>query len=206
LSLHPTLKRFSVKFRIHSTIDGLFGLMSQNGLSYGDIAAIRVGVSESTREHYGVSYRPAEEADESAAMQAAQFSIRFAMAAVARYGPAVMSDLGPAQFNDREILDLAERIEVYREPDQEREPWMSWGSVVSIVTSGGETHTVKVPAPVGSPENPMQDGDVEEKFHRLADPVLGNKTADLVLSGIWHLEETTPQRDLIAHLVRGPAT
>ena len=54
-----------------------------------------------------------------------------------------------------------------------------------------------MPAPVGSPRNPMTDADVEEKFHGLADPVLGRSKADAIVEAVWHLEDTQPNTELL---------
>ena len=136
-------------------------------------------------------------ADDSNATQAAQLSIRFATAVAARHGPAVLADLGPGQFNDPEVLDLARRVDVYREPKQERESWMNWGCVTTITTTDRESFTIEMPAPVGSPRNPMTDADVEEKFHGLADPVLGRSRADAIVEAVWYLEDTRPDAELL---------
>ena len=201
LSSHPCLKRFSVKYRIHSTIDALVALVERHHMSFDQIANIRVGVSESTRRAYGVDFEPAKAPDHSLATQAAQFSIRFAMAVVAKFGPAVLSNLGPAEFHDPDVLDLARRVDVYREPELEREPWMSWGSDVSVTMVDGHTVATNVARPLGSPENPMGEADVEEKFHRLVDPVLGAEHAAAVVSAIWSLEAREPRADILPRLV-----
>ena len=197
LARGPCFKRFCVKYRIHSTVDSVVELMARHQIGFDRISSIRIGVCETSRVNHGLGYGPAAAADDSNATQAAQLSIRFATAVAARHGPAVLADLGPGQFNDPEVLDLARRVDVYREPKQERESWMNWGCVTTITTTDRESFTIEMPAPVGSPRNPMTDADVEEKFHGLADPVLGRSRADAIVEAVWHLEDTRPDAELL---------
>ena len=197
LARGPCFKRFCVKYRIHSTVDSVVELMARHQIGFDRISSIRIGVCETSRVNHGLGYEPAAAADDSNATQAAQLSIRFATAVAARHGPAVLADLGPGQFNDPEVLDLAGRVDVYREPEQERESWMNWGCVTTITTTDRESFTIEMPAPVGSPRNPMTDADVEAKFHGLADPVLGPSRADAIVEAVWHLEDTRPDVELL---------
>jgi 2-methylcitrate dehydratase PrpD len=169
--------------------------MAERDLTDRDIASIRVGVSEATRRLVGIVAEPSDAVE-------AQLSMRFALAAVARYGPNVLGDLAPQLFGDPVLLDLARRVEVYREPEQERETWMNWGCVLELATTSGESYAVHIPAPVGSPDNPMDDATLEEKFHRLVDPVLGEARATSIIEVVRHLEDAVPSRDLMPLLVR----
>ena len=178
--------------------DSVVELMASHQIGFDRISGIRIGVCETSRVNHGLGYEPGAAADDSNATQAAQLSIRFATAVAARHGPAVLADLGPGQFNDPEVLDLARRVDVYREPKQERESWMNWGCVTTITTTDRESFTIEMPAPVGSPRNPMTDADVEQKFHGLVDPVLGRSRADAIVEAVWHLEDTRPGAELLA--------
>ena len=44
---------------------------------------------------------------------------------------------------------------------------------VVATTDEGTRHRCEVVNPLGHPDNPMQDRDIEEKFRSLAEPVLG---------------------------------
>ena len=101
-------------------------------------------------------------ADDSNATQAAQLSIRFATAVAARHGPAVLADLGPGQFNDPEVLDLARRVDVYREvmlrtpTRRDRTSRMRHASTTRLVLESDRSSCRR---PVGSPAMPMTDAD-----------------------------------------------
>jgi hypothetical protein len=46
----------------------------------------------------------------------------------------------------------------------------------------------------------MSDGDVQAKFHRQADPVLGRDRAAAVAASVWRLEEMDRMTDLLRQL------
>jgi 2-methylcitrate dehydratase PrpD len=48
---------------------------------------------------------------------------------------------------------------------------------------------VEVVDPLGDPENPMQDHDIEEKFSAMVEPVLGAQRCRQALDGCWRARE-----------------
>jgi len=56
---------------------------------------------------------------------------------------------------------------------------------VVATTIDGSRHEVQVENPLGHPDNPMQDHDIEEKFLALATPVLGEERSRAALASWW---------------------
>ena len=59
---------------------------------------------------------------------------------------------------------------------------------VIVTTTAGKQVTRSVDEPLGSAANPVPDAQLHEKFHALADPVIGTERAKRVARDIWALE------------------
>jgi 2-methylcitrate dehydratase len=64
-------------------------------------------------------------------------------------------------------------------------------------TLDGSRHTVEVVNPLGHPDNPMQDGHIEEKFRALAEPILGQERCRRVLDRWWRVRDAEHVSELI---------
>jgi 2-methylcitrate dehydratase len=56
---------------------------------------------------------------------------------------------------------------------------------VTAITTDGSEHKVEIVDPLGHPDNPMQDNDIEEKFSAMAEPVLGADRCRRSLDALW---------------------
>ena len=64
-------------------------------------------------------------------------------------------------------------------------------------TNDGTRHTCEIVNPLGHPDNPMQDRDIEEKFTALAEPVLG---AERTRTAWWRWRDVNRSADVAALL------
>ncbi len=69
---------------------------------------------------------------------------------------------------------------------------------VTIRLADGRALSKHVEHATGSPENPMTDGYLEEKYRALATPVLGSAQAEALLSAAWTLDKAADVRALMA--------
>ena len=92
-----------------------------------------------------------------------------------------------AQFTDARVNDpaaIALRRKVTLHPDESlRKEECS----VVVTLNDGSQREEHVPRASGTAENPMSDGALAEKFLDLAQPVIGDRTAQ-VLDLVWHLD------------------
>jgi 2-methylcitrate dehydratase len=56
---------------------------------------------------------------------------------------------------------------------------------VTATATDGREHKVEIVDPLGHPDNPMQDRDIEEKFTAMAEPVLGAERCRRSLDALW---------------------
>jgi 2-methylcitrate dehydratase len=71
---------------------------------------------------------------------------------------------------------------------------------VRATTQSGAQHDVEVVNPLGHPDNPMRDKDIEAKFLALAEPVLGSARSHAALSRWWKVAEAESVGELAALL------
>ena len=60
---------------------------------------------------------------------------------------------------------------------------------MNATTNDGALHTVEIVDPLGDPENPMQDRDIEAKFNAMAAPVLGPARCRQALDAWWRVRD-----------------
>ncbi|HEX3724561.1 MAG TPA: MmgE/PrpD family protein, partial [Nitrolancea sp.] len=72
----------------------------------------------------------------------------------------------------------------------------AWASTVRVTLDDGSCNLATVHHPKGMPANPMDDAEIEQKFHDLVDGVVGQSTATDIIAGVAGLSGTQPARDL----------
>lgn len=116
-------------------------------------------------------------------------------------------EVGLPQFSEERISDpdlhaLMARITVARSAELTREYPEGIPNLLEVTTQSGQTHSRKVTFPRGHARNPMSDAEVEEKFRRLAAPVLSEERIARALETLWHLESVTDIGDLLRLFAR----
>jgi 2-methylcitrate dehydratase len=97
------------------------------------------------------------------------------------------------QFDADRIADLTllaflQRIKVQRHVELSAMYPGAVGNIVTIRLNDGRTISRRVDHALGHSANPMSDAAVVEKYHRLADPLLGRARAERAAEWVWQLE------------------
>jgi len=113
----------------------------------------------------------------------AQYSLRFALTTLWRFG-----QVGPAHvmgdaLRDPETAALIDRITVIEDPALSARFPADRVSEVRVITADGQVRTSGVVHASGGPEAPMPLADVEDKVHRMAAPTLGDARA----AALWEM-------------------
>ena len=69
---------------------------------------------------------------------------------------------------------------------------------ISVTLRSGDSHVREIRHAKGHPDNPMSDREIEDKFRRLALPVMTQAQVDRALAQLWQLENLNSIRDLMA--------
>ena len=189
-----SMKGYNANYRIHAPLEATMTLLHENRIAFEDIDKIDVGVSSATMTSVGAIIEPTDQLG-------AQFSIRFALALAAKHGHAALDSVGTARLTDPDVLDLAHRVDLHVDREQEDAIWRSLGAVVSITTLDGNSVLAPYRYPRGSHDRPFDDRAVQDKFTRLAVPVLGDESAARVIDTVSDLQGARVLSDLIPNLV-----
>ena len=118
--------------------------------------------------------------------------------------------VGLRQFDARRIADPKLHA-LLQQPAVVSDPALSAaypGAIANIVEvkTAERVYTERVDHPKGHPKNPLTDAEVEEKFRRLAAPLIPEREVEKILEQLWNLEKVKSIRDLMALFkVRGKA-
>lgn len=113
---------------------------------------------------------------------AAQYSLPFPVAAALVHGRLGVAEIDGLGLNDPQVLALSETIVLAEEQDYSaRFPQERWAHAIIELHDG--RRLVSEPCPArGDPEAPFSDAALAEKFHRLANPVLGSDRSSRLAS------------------------
>jgi len=178
-----TYKPFACGIVIHPTIDAATQLRAQ-GVKAEDVESVELRVHSLVLELTG-NKEPQD------GLQG-KFSVYHGFAAGLIFGRAA-----EAEYDDhivrREDMTALRRKVVATVDDKIDE---ASADVTAILKDGRKVH-VFVEHAIGSLERPMQDKDLEAKFHSLADAVIGKDKADSLLEACWSLAGATDVRALV---------
>jgi 2-methylcitrate dehydratase len=121
--------------------------------------------------------------------QIADHSLPFVIAIVLQKGDIWLDDFDPVVFTSAAVRALMRKIEVRADEEFSRRHGEAYGVRIEVHSSSGEVLVEEVLHPWGHPKNPMSDAAIEEKFRRLAEPVLGPDSTESALRAIWALDE-----------------
>ncbi len=81
-----------------------------------------------------------------------------------------------------------DKVELRVEPDMEAAFPGQRAAVVEIGTVDGRRFTHHAPTRKGDPDNPLSDGEIEDKFRELTAPVIGEAAAARLLETLWRID------------------
>jgi len=119
--------------------------------------------------------------------ETADHSLPYIFARTLVDGPLRVSSFSDTAVLDPALRPLMNKIKVI--VDDEIEALSREKTILRVVatSANGDQHKVEVVNPLGHPDNPMQDSDIEEKFFALAEPVLGNERCRATLDRWWQV-------------------
>ncbi len=171
----------------HAAIDGIRLLSSAEGpvdpdeIAHVTVFTHRVSVEQETAP---------------VSIVGARLSTRFNVALALVHWPRV-SEVPPNDLRDRKVTDVADRITIEEDPRLTAMFPQHWACRVRIETRDGRVLERQVESPWGDPDNPMSPGEVDDKFMRLAAPVIGPASAENLMVSVRSLDRATDLQDVV---------
>ena len=170
-------------------VAGCLKLVREHGLKPADIGRVRVRTFAAAASLTRVAPRNTEEA---------QYNLAFPVAAALLDGAVGPAQVLPPRLFDRDVLDLAARLDVEVAPEfDERFPAKAIAGVEITATDGKVYDSGAVEARWEPPDTLPTDDELREKFLWLASPVLGDVRAQSLLDLIWSFDQVPDARQLV---------
>jgi 2-methylcitrate dehydratase PrpD len=123
---------------------------------------------------------------------------QYQIAKVLIHGKLSLSDFTVSRIQTAAIQELAKRIRVDRDPELDRANPVRWHFILTIAPRDGHRLPVQVEKLPGSPEYPLPDQVVRDKFDSLAQSRLSVSEAE----HLWHMIQALPEAKNACGLVR----
>ncbi len=176
-------------------VEGVLALRSAHGLVSTDVDHIAI---ETFHESCRLAVAEPQTTEE------AQYSTSFPCAVALVRGALGPEDLQGAMLHDPQVLRLSRGLQMSEhEFANTAFPHKRFAKVTLRLKSGAVLQGDWI-QPLWDADRPPSDTDLLEKFHSLADPVLGRDRAARIVEAIWMLE-TRPLSNLTQHLFAAPS-
>ncbi|MGH7175878.1 MAG: MmgE/PrpD family protein [Tepidisphaeraceae bacterium] len=129
--------------------------------------------------------------------ETADHSLPYMVAAALMDGELTDRQFEPARFSDPKLLDLVQRVKVQRHKELSAMYPGAVGNILHVKLRDGKTLTLRMDYPKGHARNRLTDQEIEQKYHTLADPVLGAERANAILKWVWNLEKQSDLHGLM---------
>ncbi|MBE0478102.1 MmgE/PrpD family protein [Candidatus Aerophobetes bacterium] len=168
----------------HSAIDGAKQLITNHELNYKQIAHITLSTYTTALNIAG-----GEKSFSPQTAYQAKFSLPFCVALALKYGKVSLDEFSEEKLKDKDIKELMQitRLKVDEKLDA-RYP-EKWPCILEISTRDGKKYRASVDYPRGSPQNPLSQEELEEKFKELAGKVLSPARIETLLKKVRSLEQ-----------------
>lgn len=174
----------------HPPAQALLELRAEHGLTAGDVASVDAYVHDYVKTTTGL-------AAPRTGLQG-KFSIYHVLAVALADGAALLDQFTDERLADPTVTALRNRIHVHTDDAQSKD-----SARVVVTLRDGRTLERHIAHNLGTPDNPMSDRQLEDKFIGLATPVLGDERARQLASACWRLPELDDVRVLTAQTLPG---
>ena len=125
----------------------------------------------------------------------------YLIAVAFRDGVVSTASFAPDSVRDPGLRPIMQKIRINENQEFTRQYPEAQLAELEVVSRSGERATERLSHPKGHRKNPLSDGEVEEKFYNLAQPVLTLQECQKALEALWGLEEIEDAGDVIALFV-----
>lgn len=189
-----SLKPFPSVGQVHAAVDGVAGILGEEGLAPSDVSAVTVQTTETVKDHVGWAYEPTD-------VMAAQANIQYAVATLLVDGEVTIDAYTDDAIRRPAVLARVDDVAVVVDDAIEA---TSFGSIVEV-TVDDRTYENAVETPRGYPSNPMRQETLRAKFDRQATAAVSDGAADALADSIDSLGDVDDVTDLVELCSPGPA-
>ena len=180
--LQVSVKPYPCCRTLHGPLDAILKLKEVRHLQPQEVKKISVRTYEVAINQCGYTHEPTTPLD-------AQFSMPYALSVALFDGEAGPSQFSGDRIRDKDVLSLAQKVEVIADEEMDRLYPEKWSSIIEVETESGKKYTERVDSAKGDPENPLSAIELRKKFLSNSIPILGVKRSEEVADRILHMEQ-----------------
>ncbi|MFZ0666904.1 MAG: MmgE/PrpD family protein [Acidimicrobiales bacterium] len=185
-----TVKPYPSAGTVHTSIHAMQVLVAEHGFGPGDIGSIDVWVSNMSASHGGSIVEPQD-------VIGAQFSMAFSLALQLIKGKNVLADYMDSNlWHDAHVKEVASRVVVHSS-DKYAGPVLT-GALVKVSLKDGRSVEREELYRLGSPENPLSNEELINKFRGTAGAVLHKRQLEDVLVLVERLDNLEDIGELVS--------
>jgi 2-methylcitrate dehydratase len=132
--------------------------------------------------------------------ETADHSLPYCTAVALVDGEITARQFAPERLQDPVLIDLVSRTKVIEDPKLTAGYPAGIPNRVTVTLDDGTVLTEEVAFPPGHDKNPLTDAQLAQKFHDLADPVIGRDHADVIYSRLAQLENDSTPHTVLEHI------
>jgi len=184
--LEVSLKPYASCRHTHSVIDAILKIRSQTKIRPQDVGRIRVKTYSAALQIAGneLPRTPFE----------AKFSLSYCTSVALVRGKAGLDSFNNESLNDQAIRDLMGKVEITSDPEFDKQYPEKWPAKAELKTKDGKEYFAMVEFPLGDPENPIKDEDLQAKFKSLASVALKPEKVESIVDSVGSTEKITDAR------------
>lgn len=191
------MKSFPIEALSHAPLTAMMKCVKENKLKAAEVAEIKVEVIARAADILGDphKYRPDSK-------ETADHSLPYCMAVGLVDGMVTPLQFKEERVMDKSLIPVMDKVKVVANTEFEALFPKFQPSRVTITTTGGKSHAVRVDVPKGDPRDPMTEEEISVKFHALGDEVIGKDKCDRLAKTIMSLETVRDVKDFVALAVK----
>jgi 2-methylcitrate dehydratase PrpD len=179
-SLNICIKRYACHINAHAPIEALEKLAAQNDFDPRDIVEITVAGIEKLVTHHAI-YQPKD-------LMAAQYSIPFCVALSLYYDAKDPDSFAEKRISDEKILAAMRRVRLRVDDEIEKKGW-DRAARVTLSLKDGRRLSALVVHFRGTPHNPMNESELDEKTRNLTRRLLSERQLEKLVETVRSVEK-----------------
>jgi 2-methylcitrate dehydratase len=191
-------KAFPTEALTHQPITALLEAMAENAVEPGAVAEI---VVRTTTRGADILSDPSKYDPQT--KETADHSLPYCIAVAAAKGNVLPSDFEQEALFDPAVRAFLAKIKVVADPEIDALFPKVKRAIVTVTTKDGRSFSRQEDFAKGSPERPLSDEDVVDKFRSNASHAMAAKAMDRIVDATFGLERFQTTGDYVRCLVRG---
>lgn len=179
----------------HTAIETTIKLVTKHDIKVEEIDTIHVGVDKETPRML-ICHNPID-------VTGARFSMEYSIAAAAVLREGGLCAFSESALCNPQIKGLLSRVQMEVKDELSQQYVYTHPSIVTITLKDGRMFYGRCDVPKGAPINPLDDGDLINKFNECADSWMSPTQQRLVLDDIFNLEKVSNINEFTTKLYSG---